>query len=50
LTEALLVLATLAQRWTMRPVRAYEAEVEPRVTLRPKGGMPMILTRRSTSN
>jgi cytochrome P450 len=47
-TEALLVLATLAQRWTMRPQR--EAKLEPRVTLRPKGGMPMTLARRTTSD
>jgi cytochrome P450 len=49
-TEALLVLATLAQRWTMRPLPGYEAELEPRVTLRPKGGMSMTLRRRSTSS
>ena len=48
-TEALLVLATLAQRWTMRPLADYEADVEPRVTLRPKGGMAMVLTRRTSS-
>jgi len=47
-TEALLVLATLARRWRMRPLA--EAELEPRVTLRPKGGMPMTLTRRSRSD
>ena len=40
-TEAVLVLATLAQRWRLRLVPGYEARLEPRVTLRPKGGMPM---------
>jgi cytochrome P450 len=49
-TEALLVLATLARRWTMRPLAGYEAELEPRVTLRPRGGMPMTLARRGRSN
>jgi cytochrome P450 len=48
-TEAVLVLATLAQRWTMRPLRTYDAELEPRVTLRPKGGMSMTLARRTKS-
>jgi cytochrome P450 len=47
-TEAVLVLATIAQRWRVRLLPGYEAELEPRVTLRPKGGMPMTVTRRST--
>ena len=42
-TEALLVLATLAQRWRLRLPLEYTAQLEPRVTLRPKGGMPMTL-------
>ncbi len=46
-TEALLVLATLAQRWRLRSLPGYEARLEPRVTLRPKGGMPMTLARRT---
>lgn len=47
-TEAVLVLATIAQRWRMRLLPGYEAELEPRVTLRPKNGIPMTVTRRST--
>jgi cytochrome P450 len=42
-TEAVLVLATLAQRWRLRPAAGYEPRLHPRVTLRPKGGMPMTL-------
>jgi cytochrome P450 len=48
-TEALLVLGALAQRWRLRPRRGHEPRLEPRVTLRPKGGMPMTVTRRSRS-
>ncbi|MDQ3866783.1 MAG: cytochrome P450 [Actinomycetota bacterium] len=46
-TETLLVLATLAQGWRMRSLPGYEPRLEPRVTLRPRGGMPMTLARRS---
>jgi cytochrome P450 len=42
-TEAILVLATLAQAWRFRPPEEYEPRLHPRVTLRPKGGMPMKL-------
>lgn len=44
--EAVLALAALTQRWTARTEPGFQAEVLPRVTLRPKGGMPMILRRR----
>ncbi len=44
--EAKLVLATIARRWSLRPVSARPAELLPRVTLRPKHGMPMSLTAR----
>ena len=46
-TEALLVLATLAQRWRLRSPPGYEPRLEPRVTLRPKGGLPMTLAGRA---
>ena len=45
-TEAVLVLATLAQRWWLRLVEGHQVVPEPIMTLRPKGGMPMILERR----
>lgn len=45
-TEALLVIATLASRWRMRLVAGHRIELEPRITLRSRYGMPMILERR----
>jgi cytochrome P450 len=45
-TEAKLVLATLARQWRLRGVPGHQVELHPRVTLRPKGGMPMTLERR----
>ncbi|MCC6142876.1 MAG: cytochrome P450 [Candidatus Hydrogenedentes bacterium] len=44
--EGVLVLATLAQRWQLRLKPGFEIGFDPRVTLRPKGGMPMTLHRR----
>jgi cytochrome P450 len=45
-TEAILVIATLAQRWSLHLEPGYQVELDPRVTLRPKGGLPMVLERR----
>lgn len=36
-TEAMLLLATIAQRWQFRPVPGSKPEPEPKITLRPKG-------------
>jgi cytochrome P450 len=36
-TEAILLLATIGQRWRFRPVPGSTPEAEPRITLRPKG-------------
>jgi cytochrome P450 len=44
--EGVLVLATLAQQWKLRLKPGFEIGFDPRVTLRPKGGMPMTLHRR----
>ena len=50
LTEAVLVLATVAQRYRLRlPVGAVVTP-EPRVTLQPRGGLPMRLEQRSETN
>jgi len=48
LVEAVLCLATLAQRFRLRPPPGapFAPEIECRLTLRPKGGLPMILERR----
>jgi cytochrome P450 len=45
-TELQLVLATLARRWRPRQLPGRRVELHPRVTLRPKGGLPMRLERR----
>jgi cytochrome P450 len=37
--EAVLVLATLAQRWRLRVVEGQKIEVQPKITLRPKFGI-----------
>jgi cytochrome P450 len=48
--EGVLILATLAQRWKLRhvdrPGVGHNVAVEPLFTLRPKGGMPMIVEAR----
>lgn len=47
--EGVLVLATLAHEWSATLAPGHKAATLPRVTLRPKGGMPMLLTRREVS-
>jgi cytochrome P450 len=37
--EALLALATIAQRWRVELVAGQRIEVQPKITLRPKGGI-----------
>ncbi len=44
--EAQMVLVTLGQHWRMHHVPQHTVELEPLVSLRAKGGMPMILERR----
>lgn len=44
--EGILILATIAQRWRMRYLRESPPELDPLITLRPKGGVPMKLERR----
>jgi cytochrome P450 len=45
--EGVLLVAALAQKWKMRLEPHFPVEVQPLITLRPKHGMRMILTRRS---
>lgn len=45
--EAMLLLATMGQRWTMRHDPTHEVRLQPLVSLRPKGGMPLFLERRN---
>jgi cytochrome P450 len=44
--EGILLLATMAQDWQMRLVPNHPVELKPVMTLRPKHGMRMIVTRR----
>ncbi|HVB37305.1 MAG TPA: cytochrome P450, partial [Vicinamibacterales bacterium] len=44
--EGVLVIATVAQQWTLRLVPGHRVVPQPRITLRPQGGMPMTPTRR----
>jgi cytochrome P450 len=44
--ETVLVLATIAQRWHLRVSPTYQPQMTPLITLRPKGGMPVVATRR----
>ncbi len=47
MTEAVLILATLAQRYRLRLKPGHKVEIMNRVTIRPKDGLPMIVERRS---
>jgi cytochrome P450 len=44
--EAVLMLATLASRWRLRPAPGANVQAHPRITLRPKGPVPMVADRR----
>ncbi len=45
LVESVLLLASLAARYELAPVPGHEVHAEPLVTIRPKGGLPMLVTR-----
>ena len=44
--EAILALATIMQHWTFSIAPGHAVEMEPLITLRPKGGMPMLARQR----
>jgi cytochrome P450 len=44
--ESMLVLATVASRWSMRLVPAQEIKLAPVLTLRPRHGIQVVLSRR----
>ena len=48
-TEMILVVATLAQGWRFHLAPSQEIATDPSVTLRPKGGIRMILERRESA-
>jgi cytochrome P450 len=43
MTEAMLLLATMAQHYELSLAPGHRVELNPLITLRPKGGMPMFL-------
>ena len=45
--EAVIVLATIAQSWRLRHEAARAPEPDPSITLRPRGGLPVRLLRRT---
>jgi cytochrome P450 len=47
MTEAILLLATIAQQFRLELQPGYRVEVEPLITLRPKGGLPMSAKRKA---
>ena len=49
-TEAMLMLATLAQRWTASLVPGHAVALQPMITLRPTPGMRMVLQARRTTH
>jgi cytochrome P450 len=46
MTEAVLLLATIARRFQAKLQPGHQVDIEPLITLRPKGGLPMILRAR----
>jgi len=48
--EAVLVLATIAQCWCLTAPETSRPAIEPRITLRPKNGMPMVVQPRAKAN
>lgn len=45
--EAMLSLATIAQRWRVRPAEGQKIELQPKITLRPKNGIRVTVQARS---
>jgi len=48
LMEIALVLAHTSRHWAMAPVPSHRVGMTPRVTLRPRGGMPMVIHSRAS--
>ena len=48
--EAVLLLATIAQKWKLKLVPGHRVEPEPLITLRPKYGMRMIVESREPAS
>jgi cytochrome P450 len=48
--EGVLIIASIAQKWTMRLVPSQRIKLDPAITLRPRYGMKMKLIQRTTNN
>jgi cytochrome P450 len=48
--EGILLLATIGRKWSMRHLKNHKVEMHPRITLRPRYGMKMMLHQRSSMN
>ena len=48
LMEGVLALATIAREYRVRPVLGHRVEPEALITLRPRGGLPILVERRAT--
>jgi cytochrome P450 len=46
MNETILILATLAQRFRLRLRPGHEVQIQNRITIRPRGGLPMLISRR----
>ena len=46
MNEAILILATLAQRFRLRLRPGHKVAIQNRITIRPRGGLPMLISRR----
>jgi hypothetical protein len=46
--EHALVMCSVVRRWRLESIPGIEVRTEPRITLRPRGGLPMRLLRRES--
>jgi cytochrome P450 len=46
MNETILILATLAQRFRLRLLPGHDVAIQHRITIRPRGGLPMLISRR----
>ncbi|MEE9239496.1 MAG: cytochrome P450, partial [Thermodesulfobacteriota bacterium] len=44
--EAVLIIAVIASKWSLKLFPGFKVEAKPLITLRPKNGMKMVLERR----
>ena len=44
--EAVLLMAAIGRRWRLRPAPGHRVRPDPKATLKPRGGMPLVLQAR----